>query len=103
MMAHELGHKSLEADFFFTGVFSSIDIIMDQDMETIICDLALSEDVKKTLLGGDGLLRDCLDTVLLYEKMEFEESLEKLAKMGIDLGQFTELYIEALAWQRTIG
>lgn len=103
MMAHELGHKSLESDLFFTGVFSSIDIIMDQDMETIICDLALSEDVKKTLLGGDGLLRDCLDTVLLYEKMEFEESLEKLAKMGIDLGRFTELYIEALAWQRTIG
>ena len=101
LMGRELGRESLETDFFFTGVFSSIDIIMDQDMETIISDLALSSDVKNALLGAKGLLRDCLDTVLLYEKLEFDEAIVKLAAVGIDLGRFTELYIEALAWQRT--
>jgi EAL and modified HD-GYP domain-containing signal transduction protein len=103
LMARELGRESLETDFFFTGVFSSIDIIMDQEMGTIIGDLALSDDVKNTLLGVKGLLRDCLDTVLLYEKLEFDEAMIKLAAMNLDLGRFTELYIEALAWQRTTG
>jgi EAL and modified HD-GYP domain-containing signal transduction protein len=103
LMAHELGRDSQESDFFFTGVFSSINIIMDQEMETIISDLALSDEVKSTLLGSKGLLGDCLSTVLLYEKLEFDGAMVKLATMGIDLGRFTELYIEALAWQRTTG
>lgn len=103
LMAHELGLQASESDFFFTGVFSSIDIIMDQDMETIISDLALSDDVKSALLGAKGPLRDSLDTVLLYEKLEFDAAMTRLASMGIDLGRFTELYIEALAWQRTTG
>ncbi len=101
LMAHELKRGMLETDFFFTGVLSSIDVIMDQEMSTILADLALSEDVKKTLLGEPGQLRECLDTVLLYERLEFDEAMIRLAAMGIDLGRFTELYIEALTWQKT--
>ena len=103
LMAHELSRNALETDFFFTGVFSSIDIIMDQEMDAIISDLALSDDVKSALRGVKSLLRDCLDAVLLYEKLEFDEAMIKLAALNIDLGRFTELYIEALAWQRTTG
>lgn len=101
LLAHELKRSMLETDFFFTGVLSSIDVIMDQDMSVILGDLALSEDVKKALLGEPGQLRECLDTVLLYERLEFDESMAKLAAMGIDLGRFTELYIDALTWQKT--
>jgi len=101
LLAHELKRSVLETDFFFTGVLSSIDVIMDQDMGTILYDLALSEDVKKALLGEPGQLRECLDTVLLYERLEFDEAMIRLAAMGIDLGRFTERYIEALAWQKT--
>ena len=101
LLAHELKRSVLETDFFFTGVLSSIDVIMDQDMGTILYDLALSEDVKKALLGEPGQLRECLDTVLLYERLEFDAAMIRLAAMGIDLGRFTERYIEALAWQKT--
>ncbi|HYE67123.1 MAG TPA: HDOD domain-containing protein [Anaerovoracaceae bacterium] len=101
LMARELKRTLLETDFFFTGVLSSIDIIMDQDMGAILQELAISEDVKKALLGEKGSLRDCLDTVLLYERLEFDQARVKLSDMSIDLGRFTELYIEALKWQRT--
>jgi len=103
LMARELKRTLLETDFFFTGVLSSIDIIMDQDMGAILQDLALSEDVKKALLGESGPLRECLDTVLLYERLEFDQARVRLTDMGLDLGRFTELYIEALTWQRTAG
>jgi len=103
LMAGELNRAGQETDFFFTGVLSSIDIIMDREMKEILADLALSEEVKKALLEGEGQLGDCLDAVLLYERLNFEESMSKLAEMGIDLGRFTELYIEALAWQRAAG
>ncbi len=101
LMAAELNKASQETDFFFTGILSSIDTIMDQDMKVILADLALSDNVKTALLGETGQLRECLDTVLLYERLNFEEAMGKLAKMGVDLGRFTELYIEALSWQRT--
>lgn len=101
LLSNELRKPMLETDFFFTGVFSSIDTIMDQEMKTIITDLALSSEVKNALLGKKGQLRDCLDTVLHYERLEFDEAMEKLDSMDIDLARFTELYIEALAWQKT--
>lgn len=103
LMAHELKSDLPETDFFFTGVLSSIDIIMDQEMEKILEELAVSEHVKKALLGEKGPLKDCLDTVLLYEWLDFDAAMRKLAEMEIDLGRFTEMYIEALAWQRTTG
>ena len=101
LLAEELNKSMTETDFFFTGIFSSIDTIMDQEMKTIISDLALSNEVKNALLGKKGLLRDSLDTVLLYEKLEFDEAMMKLTAMNVDLGRFTELYIEALSWQKT--
>lgn len=101
LIAGELLKDDLETDFFFTGILSSIDVIMDQEMSCILEDLALSEDVKKALLGEPGLLRECLDAVLLYESLEFEEAQRRLRKIGIGLARFTELYIDALAWQRS--
>lgn len=103
LIAHELKRNEQETDFFFTGILSSIDVIMDKDMDIILEDLAISGDVKKALMGEQNKLRACLDTVLYYEKFEFDEAMANLAEMGIDLGRFTELYIKALTWQRTIG
>ncbi len=103
LMGHEMKSDMPETDFFFTGVLSSIDIIMDQDMETILTDLPLSDNVKQALLGEQTKLRECLDITLLYERLEFDEAMAKLAKMGIDLRRFTEIYIEGLEWQRTTG
>lgn len=101
LMAHDLKETQSETDYFFTGVLSSIDIIMDEAMETILAELALSEDVKKALLGEENQLKECLDTVLLYERLEFEEVKNKLVTIGIDFERFAERYLEALAWQRT--
>lgn len=101
LIACELNHSAQETDYFFTGILSSIDIIMDQDMKTILAGLAISARVRKTLLGEAGELRHCLDAVLLYEKLSFEDAMVKLKEVGIDLRRFTELYIEALIWQRT--
>ena len=101
LIACELNHSAQETDYFFTGILSSIDIIMDQDMKTILAGLAISARVRKTLLGEAGELRHCLDAVLLYERLSFEEAMVKLKEVGIDLRRFTELYIEALIWQRT--
>lgn len=102
LMAEELNQMELESDFFFMGVFSSIDIIMNQKMETIINDLAISENVKNALQGENGQLKECLETVMRYEKMEFDEVKIRLKAKGIAFERFEQIYIEALTWMRTV-
>jgi len=100
LISHELNQIKAETDYFFAGVLSSIDVIMDQDMETILRGLAVSTTVKSALMGEDNQLRYCLEAVILYERLEFEDANMRLQAMGLCFERFEMLYVEALAWQR---
>lgn len=98
LIAREINQNHLESDFFLVGILSSIDIILNESMEKILSTLALSDQVRTTLLGGSGQLADCLNSVLLYEKFEFDQAQIELEKLNLSLNQFMDLYLEALTW-----
>ncbi len=98
LIAREINQNHLESDFFLVGILSSIDIILNESMEKILSTLALSDQVRTTLLGGSGQLADCLNSVLLYEKFEFDLAQIELEKLNLSLNQFMDLYLEALTW-----
>ncbi len=97
LIARELKQEQHETDFFFTGVLSSIDVIMDEDMGNVIGKLAISTKVKEALLGKKGQLKACLDLVILYERLEFDEARIWMEAIGISFERFEKLYVEALA------
>lgn len=101
LIAQELNQKQAETDFFLTGLLSSIDIILNEDMEKVLCSLALSSEVQNALLGQESALKDCLDCVLNYERYEFEEARMGFMKLHISLERYMELYIDALSWLKT--
>lgn len=101
LLAQELNQSKLEADYFLTGILSSIDVILSQDMEKILSTLALSEEVKSTLLGGNGQLAECLKCIILYEKFKFDNAQVRLEKMNIPFPRFIDLYFEALIWLKS--
>jgi len=101
LLARELNQSKLEADYFLTGILSSIDVILSQDMEKILSTLALSEEVKSTLLGGPGQLAECLQCIILYEKFKFDNAQIRLEKMNIPFTRFMALYFEALTWLKS--
>jgi c-di-GMP-related signal transduction protein len=101
LISIELNQRQSETDFFLTGILSSIDVILNDDMERILSSLALSNAVTDALLGQDGRLKECLDCVLDYERFEFDNARMKLSDMNIALERFMELYMEALTWLKT--
>ena len=101
LMSCELGCESIETDFFLTGILSSVDAIINDSMESILHSLALSENAKNALLGNSGILKDCLDCILEYEKFEFASVRTMLMSMGLTLERFMDLYMDALNWLGT--
>lgn len=101
LIAGELGEKKHETDFFLTGLLSSIDIITNSSMETILSSIAISAEVKGALLGQSSLLRSCLDCILKYERFEFDEVQNYMSGINITMERFMDLYVDALSWLRT--
>lgn len=95
------GRQKDESDFFFTGIFSSIDALLGEDMKDITERLPLSDAVREALMGKDNYLRKPLDAVISYESGKWDnvDSFLTEAKLGRDL--FISLYMDALEWQQT--
>ena len=101
LICKESSYENTPFEFFLTGMFSSIDVLLNQDMSLIVKDLGLSDDVAATLLGESNTLRQTLDTVLLYEAGDWQrlqsQDWEDIL-LGLKSKTITDLYIEALAW-----
>lgn len=95
------GHR--ETDFFLTGILSSIDVILCDDIYNILKSVAVSEAVIEALLDKKGIIWRCLNCVLLYEHLEFERFEKEIEKLGIGMNRFMELYMDALEWFKTTG
>ena len=81
-------------DAFITGIFSSLDVILDEAMQTLIAELPVAPPVKAALLGEENGLRVLLDEVIAYEKLTIP-----LYNTDLDWSQY---YIEAIRWSRSL-
>jgi EAL and modified HD-GYP domain-containing signal transduction protein len=66
LMASEMGLGSDADSAFLTGLFSTIDAILDKPMEVVLKSLPLAEPIKKAILGNQGKLAECLNTSIAY-------------------------------------
>jgi c-di-GMP-related signal transduction protein len=102
LLAVEMGRKSCEPDGFLTGLFSSIDIILNDEMGKIVSKLPLVENVKEALLGGDSELRRCLNSILAFERGDWNEEEFEEDNAGVSRETYMKLYMEALKWQQSL-
>lgn len=95
-MMHLLADKvGLDSDpFFTTGLFSSIDAIMDQPMEQVLKELPLSSEINNALIGREGEVGKLLALTINYEKGNWSE----VAESDISAEELSSAYLEAMAW-----
>ena len=79
---------------FTTGLFSSIDAIMDQPMDEILKALPLSSEIGNALLKQEGEIGELLQLVLSYEKGEWNE----VEGCEIPADELSDCYIESMNW-----
>jgi EAL and modified HD-GYP domain-containing signal transduction protein len=69
-------------NYFFTGLFSVLDAVLDRSLKEIVEELALSTELRGALLGEPGDLGDTLDAARTYEQGHwpcFQRAMERLS------------------------
>jgi EAL and modified HD-GYP domain-containing signal transduction protein len=92
-IAQRLGADDTEA-YFFTGMLSIVDALLDRPMEEAVADLPLAEDVVAALVrraGGKGR------TLTMAEACE-RGAWDEAALPNLDAGELAVLHVEALTW-----
>ena len=82
---------------FLTGMMSLMDAILDEEMESVMLKLPLSNEIKTALLNNEGLLAEYLNLVTLYEQGDWQAANDKAQQLGLD-DKVAEAYHEALNW-----
>lgn len=86
------------ADFFLTGLLSTLDALLDRPMELVLNQLSLGEEVRAALLGHDNVLGNCLRTVTAYDRREWDDVDRYAADAGIPHGEVAGAYQRSLRW-----
>jgi EAL and modified HD-GYP domain-containing signal transduction protein len=89
-------------DLFLVGLFSSLDVILEQPMERILQSLPLCSDVREALLGARNPLRSVLECVQAYEQGLWDRASDLALAAGIAEREIPTCYLEAVGWTRDI-
>lgn len=82
---------------FLTGMMSLMDAILDEEMDSIMLKLPLSNEIKTALLNNEGLLAEYLNLVTLYEHGDWQAAKEKAQQLNLG-DEVSDAYHEALNW-----
>ncbi len=103
LLALELYPGEDAKTYYFTGMFSYIDVLLSQPMEQILKGLPLPGTVKQALLGEDTPPRRLLDCVIAYERADFDAEDKQHFIGQIGSMKFLSLYIDAIKWVKNLN
>lgn len=102
LLATELKQGRKTSEYFLTGMFSFIDVLMNQPMQQVLDTLPFSDDVKKALMGEQNAFGELLTLIVECESANWEEVNDRPIINVIGAARFTELYMQALEWAQKL-
>lgn len=85
---------------FLAGLFSTLDAILDADMEDIVANLPLDRDIKLALAQNVGLLAGALNIIKAYEKGEWDDVESLCSHIKLNRRLIRKLYLQSISWER---
>ncbi|AEE15220.1 diguanylate phosphodiesterase metal dependent hydrolase domain protein [Thermodesulfobium narugense DSM 14796] len=86
------------SNFFMTGLFSSIDALLDRPRSELINELPINALVKAALMGEKNIYFQALELVISYEKTEVDKFYKLLEKLKLNFDDVMKAYLEAIRW-----
>jgi len=80
--------------YFTVGLFSVLDALMDQPLETLLQELPLSDDLKQGLLNKSGSLGKALSCACALE----QNDSSIISFLDLDLAELSDIYLQAIKW-----
>lgn len=90
------------SELFTLGLFSSIDAILDDQMERLMAKLPLSDELKRALINKDGLINNYLQLAICYEKGDWEGVSGLANEIGIDEHELPKIFMDSMNWADAI-
>ena len=92
----------LASEIFLMGLFSVLDVILDQDMSEALKLVRVPKNVSEALINKSGKLAPLYDFILNYEKANWEEVSRQMILLDIPMNVLYKAYIDALVWYRLL-
>jgi len=103
VIAQEKNLSDSTSEYYFTGIFSQIDAILNKDLGEILTGLPLTDRVKQALLGEPNELRAMLECVISFEKGAWKELAARRLPELVSPARFMHLFIDAVKWVKSVG
>ena len=99
MMAKASGlDRSQQEMAFMAGMFSLLGVLFGLPLREVLAPLNLSTSLAAALHNKKGGIGQILLTVECAEKLDFEETAQQLAQLGLGGEEFAEITLEAHRW-----
>ena len=92
-----------DGGFFLLGLCSTLDVILRRPMDLALEDLPLPASVREALLGRQNVARTVLDTVIHYERGEWDAAYAGADALHIHSNLLPDIYADAIRWARDLG
>ena len=93
LLARQSGHTRVEP-FYVCGLFSILDMLLDQPLEEIIADLPLDDEVISALMNRTGTIGKALACVEAHEQCRWDD----VVYLDLEPQVIQRAYVEALSW-----
>lgn len=94
--------KGLASELFLMGLFSVLDLILDQPMEKALEMVKVSKMIQDALISGKGELAPILTFMNEYENASWQEVSRLMVLQDIDMDAVYKAYISSLKWYRDL-
>lgn len=81
-ISHPIGLTQQKSDLFLMGLLSVADALLDRPMDQILTHLPVSNEVRTALSGGDNAFRAVYDTLLSYERADWNHLNSAIERLG---------------------
>ena len=92
----------LSSELFLAGLFSLLDIMLDQTMEQSLGLVHVSKRIEDVLLNNTGELWPVMNFLYEYENASWQEVSRLMIMEKLDMDSVYEAYTDALRWYRDL-
>lgn len=98
MLAPIVGYKGDPSALFFTGLFSTMDVITNRPFDVICSEIAVSDETYDALVHKKGSHYPFLALSMNYEQGEWGKVNVFADELGISTSDLGNMYLQAIAW-----
>jgi EAL and modified HD-GYP domain-containing signal transduction protein len=98
--AKESALADRSSELFLTGLFSTIDALLDRTMKEAIDRTPLPRDARKALLGQEGPFTPLYKLTLAYEQGLWDQVPALAREAGVEESVLPDAYAAAISWAR---